>query len=134
MIQLLKRHGFAFDQLPVILWALLIFIASSIPNVTLPDLKFIPSDKAVHLLVYLMLCALLYRALVFQKRFQVLARWSLLWCIVFTVLYGASDEFHQSFVPNRDASVFDLMADTLGALLFVAVLLIRNRFKAKPGK
>jgi hypothetical protein len=132
--QLAKRHGFAFDQLPVFLWALLIFIASSIPNVTLPDLKFVPSDKAVHLLIYLIFCALLHRALVFQSRFPFLARWSLMWCLVLTIAYGASDEFHQSFVPNRDASVYDLMADALGALLFVSFVLIRNRVKTKAGK
>ena len=131
MTWLLKRHGFVFDQLPVVLWALIIFIASSIPNVTLPDLKFVPSDKAVHLLIYLIFCALLHRALIFQDRFPILARWSLIWCILLTIVYGASDEFHQSFVPNRDASVYDLMADALGALLFVSFVLIRNRVRAK---
>ena len=32
-------------------------------------------------------------------------------------LYGASDEFHQSFVPERDCSVWDWTADTAGAVL-----------------
>lgn len=134
MLQLLKRHGFVYDQLPVILWALLIFIASSIPNVTLPDLKFVPSDKAVHLFIYLILCALLYRALVFQSRFPTLARWSLTWCVVLTIMYGISDEFHQSFVPNRDASVLDLMADALGALVFVLFIILKNRSKLKSAE
>lgn len=134
MIQLLKRHGFVYDQLPVILWALLIFVASSIPNITLPDLKFIPSDKAVHLVIYLILCALLYRALVFQGKFRGLSKWSLLWCVLLTILYGASDEFHQSFVPNRDASVFDLMADGLGALLFLFFMLLKNRSRPKTAE
>jgi VanZ family protein len=29
-------------------------------------------------------------------------------------LFGLSDEFHQSFVPDRTADVFDLLADTVG--------------------
>jgi VanZ family protein len=37
------------------------------------------------------------------------------------LLWGISDEFHQSFVPGRDASVLDLFADMIGFLLAVAV-------------
>lgn len=35
--------------------------------------------------------------------------------ILAAVVFGASDEFHQSFVPGRDASLLDLLADTVGA-------------------
>ena len=34
--------------------------------------------------------------------------------------YGASDEWHQSFVPSRSAEVADWMTDTLGAGFMVA--------------
>ena len=34
-----------------------------------------------------------------------------------TSLYGATDEWHQSYVPGRYAEVADWVADTLGALL-----------------
>ncbi|MCU0242053.1 MAG: VanZ family protein, partial [Vicinamibacteria bacterium] len=30
--------------------------------------------------------------------------------------YGVSDEWHQSFVPGRDATVGDVMKDALGSL------------------
>lgn len=33
------------------------------------------------------------------------------------LLYGASDEWHQAFVPGRDPSPGDLLADTAGVLL-----------------
>jgi VanZ family protein len=33
------------------------------------------------------------------------------------VLYGASDELHQMFVPGRTAAFDDLLADTIGALV-----------------
>ncbi len=45
------------------------------------------------------------------------------------IAYAASDEFHQSFVPNRTASGWDVLIDTAGVLvtLFVAA-------RAWPGR
>jgi VanZ family protein len=42
--------------------------------------------------------------------------------VAIAVLYGASDEWHQSFVPGRDASVSDWMADSVGALVAAVVV------------
>jgi VanZ family protein len=131
MTQLLQRHGFMYDQLPVILWALLIFVASSIPNIALPNIEFIASDKVIHLVVYFVLCVLFHRALSHQKRFPGLARWSLACAVLFSILYGVSDEIHQSFVPNRDASLYDLAADSIGTLLFLSYSVLRHRYRSK---
>ncbi|MVO98445.1 VanZ family protein [Paenibacillus sp. N10] len=38
-----------------------------------------------------------------------------------SVLYAASDEWHQSFVPNRTGHAIDVAVDTLGILLVVTV-------------
>lgn len=40
---------------------------------------------------------------------------------VITAVYGFTDEFHQSFVPGRTAALSDILADCLGASLFLAV-------------
>ncbi len=43
-------------------------------------------------------------------------------------LYGASDEWHQSFVPGRDPSPWDWAADNVGVLVgYVLLLLIVGR-------
>jgi VanZ family protein len=39
--------------------------------------------------------------------------------LLVSCLYGVSDELHQFFVPGRDASVFDVFADSLGCLIGV---------------
>jgi VanZ family protein len=44
-------------------------------------------------------------------------------CVVVVLLYGASDEWHQSFTPGRDASVCDVLTDLTGGVS--AVLLLR---------
>ncbi len=44
--------------------------------------------------------------------------------VVIVALYGVSDEFHQSFVPNRSVSVYDWIADCVGAVLAVLLRLL----------
>jgi VanZ family protein len=41
--------------------------------------------------------------------------------MISTSLYGISDEIHQSFVPYRDGSLLDVIADVLGAVCGVYV-------------
>jgi len=51
--------------------------------------------------------------------------------LVLTLLYGASDELHQSFVPGRAGRPVDLLVDTVGAAFGLvvgwAVLTLRAR-------
>lgn len=42
--------------------------------------------------------------------------------LVFCSLYGLSDEWHQSFVPGRDADLLDWVADTLGASIALSMI------------
>ena len=96
----------------------LIFAVSSITQP--PDLSTSIGDKGAHGLLYLGLGALMVRALAggwrpFDGRIAGAA-------VVYSTLYGVSDELHQFFVPNRTADVADLAADAAGAA--VAVLLL----------
>ena len=49
-------------------------------------------------------------------------------------MYGASDEFHQSFVPYRSPSMGDLLADFIGLLLSQIVIIGVMRFRARRGR
>lgn len=40
-----------------------------------------------------------------------------LWIFVAVSLFGATDEFHQRFVPGRECDVLDWMADSMGAVI-----------------
>jgi VanZ family protein len=88
----------------------LIFFASSRPTVASPGFTTV-DDKFAHFAVYGLLATLICRI----GRGWRAAVWSL-----FAVsAFGASDEWHQSFVPGRFPGVDDWIADTLGAGLAV---------------
>ena len=38
-------------------------------------------------------------------------------CGLLAIVYGVSDEWHQSFVPERSADAADVLADAIGALV-----------------
>jgi hypothetical protein len=46
-------------------------------------------------------------------------RW---WAVAITVAYAITDEFHQSFVPNRHGSPVDVLIDSTGALIAVWIV------------
>jgi VanZ family protein len=95
---------------PAALAATIIF-ASSRSRVSTPD--FEDSDKVVHFLVYGLLASLVCRLGVGWR--------AALWATLAVSVFGATDEWHQGFIPGRDSSVMDWMADTIGAALAVTV-------------
>jgi hypothetical protein len=57
-----------------------------------------------------------------------------LWIVAAVALYGFTDELHQSTVEGRDASAFDLLSDTVGAVAVVATVMYLGRSDANgPG-
>ncbi len=98
----------------------IIFFLSNQPGDSL-DLPDIPDlDKGLHCIVYgaLALSALFA---VPEYKYQANPFWVSLLVVLFCLLYGISDEFHQSFIPGRFPSVLDLLADTIGAVVVVLV-------------
>jgi len=73
------------------------------------------SDKLAHGLEYGILGILLFRA--FQHTNHRMDSISL--AIICAVAFGLSDELHQWFVPHRQADIWDLLADTIGAAGFI---------------
>ena len=103
---------FLYDWLPVAAWMLVIFISSSQPTMPGPPEPWLDFliKKMAHVATYALLAALIWRALHFS-------RGALLWALLLTALYGASDEFHQSLVPPREPAIRDIAIDTFGGFL-----------------
>jgi VanZ family protein len=105
--------------LPAILWAATIFFLSaqsSLPNLAPGVLNF---DKVEHSGAYGLLGLLVFDA-VRRTTTLTLPKVALL-AILITSAYGASDEFHQRFVPNRSCDILDWTADTTGGVLAAIV-------------
>ena len=137
----LLRYG------PVILWAVLIFIGSSdllsashtsgflihplrllfpsASEATLAAIHF-ALRKLGHFTEYAILASLTARA--FRTSWQQWLRQRWFWLALFFVIgYALFDEFRQSFVPSRTASIYDSMIDTAGGLAALIVIRARNR-------
>ncbi len=74
-------------------------------------------DKVIHICVYALLGLLFYRALNTLSILRNRRTAIILLATVLTALYGLSDEWHQSFVPERTADAADFGADLIGGWL-----------------
>lgn len=128
----------------VIAWMIIIFIFSSQPgNVSDENSKFViyvfnllgldlnsslgslanfVVRKCAHFTEYFILYMLIYNAMKESFNFKK----ALLFSIIGVFLYASSDEFHQSFVPDRGPSFRDVMIDTSGGLLALIIVYFKN--------
>jgi VanZ family protein len=124
-------RNFSRNQLPLFIWAAIIFWLSSLS--TLPNIKtpIISADKLAHITVYFVFCWFSRRALFFQTALLISKRWSLVGAFLLTCVYGYLDEVHQLYVPGRSYDYYDMLADAIGAVLYVIIFIILDRRKDK---
>ena len=147
-----KSRAVLIYWLPVLIWMTCIFTASSDRLSFQHSSQFIApiirwlfphfSNQAVangvfvvrkcaHLTEYALLALLLWRAI--RKPVKADTRpWR--WpearlALGLVVLYSATDEFHQTFVPSRQGSVWDVLLDSTGAALGLLLLWIVGRWQ-----
>jgi len=103
---------------PVVGYAGLIFYlsAQSHPDEDLPSLFGSINDKVLHAIEYAGLGGLCYRAF-YQGAGESMAARALFFAILAASLYGVTDEIHQLYVPFRDSSWQDWLADLIGSAL-----------------
>lgn len=108
----------AWLWLPVVIYMAGIFFASSIPD---PPVPSDVSDVSLHEAAYFGLAMLVIRACADGTwKGVTLGTLAAAWAIA--VLYGVTDEWHQSFVPNRHAELRDLGSDAIGAAVATIVV------------
>jgi VanZ family protein len=104
---------------PVAAFVVLLYVLSA--QRQLPETG--ASDKVLHALAYMVLGLLSIRA--FHGGLGPLAPKATALALVLTVGYGVFDEIHQAFVPGRHSSALDVVADAVGFLLAVVLMLVR---------
>ena len=106
-----------------------LFALSSVSR--LPALPLLAvSDKVVHALLYVVLGALVARA-IDGRRGGTLGVRAVVLAVLWSAAYGVSDEIHQHFVPPRQMEALDVLADAIGAALGVGAY-ARARAAAEP--
>lgn len=103
---------------PAVALMAVIFLFSSIPSNEVPSFGAVDllMKKGGHFLGYSLLSLTYVWALGKQTGKNRFLAWLL------ATLYGATDEFHQSFVPGRGAWIVDVGIDSAGAALAMLVV------------
>lgn len=138
--------------LPVLLWAGVIYFFSTdhfsapqssrilgpllhwlFPDIASEQVAFIhfAIRKFGHWLEYFFLAILLYRALHDESPGKHSFR-PAAWTIILALIWAAIDEFHQSWVPSRSASLIDVMIDGFGGLFGTFWMHLRHNRTGKP--
>lgn len=118
--------------LPVVLWAALIFTASSIPGPKLPEIHTWFSDKLEHAVVYGVLGALCFRAL--RRTTALPSAPAAALAAAIGLGYGVTDEVHQLFVPQRSFELLDMAADASGAAVGASIVWLSSRLRRGAGR
>ncbi len=125
------------NRYTAIAWTILIFILMAIPGKMLPSehMTFIPNmDKLVHVtlfggFVYLWSS---YYASKRDKKGNLNRRF--LGFLIIAFLYGVGTELMQKyFIPNRDYDIYDIAADTTGAVIAYIIILWKFTKNRQPG-
>lgn len=125
-----KERQFKLCLLLSAVWMLVIFCFSHqahsgrITEDYLGDAN-VPVRKFAHMFEYAVLAILYYRSLLLGaclalQKLAILA-------LFMAIAYALSDEWHQSFVPGRSATLSDVMVDASGALIGLLLIWFGSR-------
>ena len=126
--------SFSADNTSRIIRPLLLWLSPGISEASINEVHFLVR-KAAHFTEYAVLALLAARAFRSSPRRALSAWW---WLASFAVVacVALSDEYHQSFVPSRTASLYDSLIDMAGGAAALACaalwLALRRRKSAAP--
>jgi len=88
--------------------------------------------KMAHFVEYAVLGILAWRATRFDPVFGSYSPRRQFWlALLFCIFYASTDEYHQSFVPNRQPAVQDVLLDTAGSGFGLLALWSVHRLRAR---
>ncbi len=131
MFKFLEKNKLYLVYLPLVIYWIILLVATSLPAPDLPDVW--GSDKIKHYLAYGVLAFLLNLTFLVQEKKKLTVQKAFLVTIITCSVYGALDEIHQIFIPGRSAELLDLLADVIGAVTgAIIVLYIARKSSYNP--
>jgi VanZ family protein len=119
LISFASTSEFSAGNTSAILRPLLFWLFPNIRESRLAAIHFL-TRKAGHFTEYAVLAYLARRAFITSSHAFLQRYWFQLG-ILLVVIYGLLDEFHQSFVPSRTASIYDSALDIVGGLTILLI-------------
>ena len=104
-----------------LLWALVLAFLMLLPQEAFPQSKLLSYDKLAHIGVFAILSFLVLFGFRKKTNKRPLENKYLIRVLTICVVYGMVLESLQSLVPGRMTDVYDLIANTLGAIVGVGV-------------
>lgn len=122
-----KIVSLLWSWIPVLIWMGIIFYSSSLvmeeSKIDIPNI-----DKLFHFIEYFILGYLCTRALTYTSPNPSYLH-IFIAAVVISTMYGASDEFHQLFVPTRSCDAIDLLSDFIGSAAGAGLSVYKERIK-----
>jgi len=122
LYKLLQENKKLYIFIPLTVYWIVLFTATSIPGDSLPTFGI--SDKFKHFGAFFVLAVLLNLALHFQTKslYIKLNSYSVTYFII--IFYSLIDETHQILIPGRYFDWLDLLADLVGGI--IGILIVRR--------
>ncbi len=120
---MLKRYALAI----VVIYILLLTIASLVNNVNIPNLGSSFDDKIYHTVAYVLLTLLFYNFLLTKN-----VKNKIMWSATVAIVYGGLIEILQSlFTDSRISDVKDVLANSFGVIFAVLIIALHRKLKLK---
>ena len=89
--------------------------------------------KIAHFSIYMILAIFTYMFIeelnIKSKSEKERLRKNIIYTCIFCIIYAIFDEIHQIYVPGRTGKAIDVIIDTLGSCMGIAILLLNNSLK-----
>lgn len=84
--------------------------------------------KTAHFLIYLILGLSIISLI---KEYREVDTKAIIIALMISVIYAASDELHQTFIPGRSGEIRDIIIDSLGSLTGIYIYYLYNKIRRK---
>ena len=112
----------------LLIYSIMIFIFSSQPEVGVEQ-YFYGQDKVMHFVIYgihTLLCLL-----TLSDRISLLKFIQYFLALILSISYGIFNEIYQYFIPEREYSFGDIVANSLGVITFLILIYLFQHKKRK---